>query len=278
MSPRREIAGAGGIRVLAMVGEIVRCLRFYSRIPVPALTWESDPHGPPDFRTMPRVVPVAGALIGCFGGAAVLAGHTLGLGAFVTAALAIAVLTLVTGAFHEDGLADTADGFGGGTTPERRLEIMKDSRIGSYGGAALVLAYALRIACLAELIAAAGAANAAAAGVLTAALSRTAALIVMAALPPARVTGSAYAAGQAPVASVGTAWLICAALGLVLVFTTSLRAAGVALGFVLAAAAAVVMTRLSRRLIGGQTGDVGGAIQQVAEIAAFIGLLIAAKP
>ena len=278
MSPRREITGAGGIRVRAILGDVLRCLRFYSRIPVPPIGCEADPHGAPDFRTMPRVVPVAGALIGAFGAAAVLAGHALGLGPLVTAAFAIAVLTLVTGAFHEDGLADTADGFGGGATPERRLGIMKDSRIGSYGGAALALAYVLRVSCLGELIASVAAPSAAAAVVLIGALSRTAALIVMALLPPARMTGSAYAAGQAPVASVGTAWLVCAALGLLLVFTTSLRAAGVALGFVLAAAAALFMTRLSRRLIAGQTGDVGGATQQVAEIAAFLGLLIAAKP
>src|SRR3954463_5342045 len=125
MSPRRELTSAGGIWVRAVFGEVARSLRFSSRIPVPTMNWETDPHGPPDFRTMPRVVPIAGALIGALGAAAILGGHALGLGAFVNAALATAVLTLVTGAFHEDGLADTADGFGGGATPERRLEIMK---------------------------------------------------------------------------------------------------------------------------------------------------------
>jgi adenosylcobinamide-GDP ribazoletransferase len=135
-----------------LVAELLRCLRFYSRLPVPVLASEIDPYGPPDFATMPRAVPLAGAVIGAVGAIVLATGHALGLGAWLCAALAVASLTLATGAFHEDGLADTADGFGGGSTPERRLEIMKDSRIGSYGAAALILAYLLRVGCLAELI------------------------------------------------------------------------------------------------------------------------------
>src|SRR3954471_4031974 len=133
--PERADAAAA---LRALYADLLRCLRFYSRLPVPAPAWEPDPYGPPDFATMPRMLPVAGAIIGAVGAAVLVGAQMLGLGAFVTAALAVASLTLVTGAFHEDGLADTADGFGGGSTPERRLEIMKDSRIGSYWRAALV--------------------------------------------------------------------------------------------------------------------------------------------
>lgn len=227
---------------------------------------------------MPRAVPIAGAIIGCIGGATVLVSDLLGFGAVVASVICLATLTLVTGAFHEDGLADTADGFGGGSTPERRLEIMKDSRIGSYGGAALILAYALRIACLAELIARIGALSGAGVVVFTASLSRTAALIVMARLPPARMIGSSYAAGQPPARAVLIAFATCAVLAIVIGVAAPLPGLGVAYGFVFAVGIALLMTRLSARLIGGQTGDVGGATQQLAEIAALLGLLIGAEP
>jgi adenosylcobinamide-GDP ribazoletransferase len=278
--PEERPARADGERalVLGLLADLLKCLRFYSRLPVPVPAWERDPHGPPDFSTMPRAVPVAGAIIGLCGAAVLGLSHLLSLGALVTAALAIASLTLVTGAFHEDGLADAADGLGGGSTPERRLEIMKDSRIGSYGGAALVLAYALRIAALAELIARLGPSGAGAAVVLAAALSRTAGLLLMTLLPPARMAGSSYAVGRPDGGVVAVAWAICAALGLAAALVSSLPFLGVVLAFLLAAGIALAMTKLSARLIGGHTGDIGGAVQQLAEVAATLGLLIAARP
>ncbi|HZY24150.1 MAG TPA: adenosylcobinamide-GDP ribazoletransferase, partial [Beijerinckiaceae bacterium] len=157
-------------------------------------------------------------------------------------------------------------------------EIMKDSRIGSYGGAALVLAYVLRVACLAELLARLGTPGAAAAVVLVAALSRSAGLLLMTLLPPARMTGSSYAVGQPEPGAVALAFGVCAAFGLAAGLGSPLPFAGIILGFLLAGGVALAMTRLSKRLIGGQSGDVGGAIQQLAEIAAYLGLLIAARP
>ena len=281
MSPNRfaeqTVRGlaAGGKELL---GEFLRCLRFYSRLPVPVLVSETAPHGPPDFATMPRLVPIAGAIIGFVGVLTLVLGHALGFGAWLSALLSIAALTLATGALHEDGLADTADGFGGGATPERRLEIMKDSRIGSYGAAALILAYLLRIACLAELLGRLGLCGAAAALVLAAALSRTAGLVLATLLPPARMTGSSHAAGRPAPPAVIAAWSICGGLGLIAGIATPLPWLGILLAFLLAGIVAVGMTRLSARLIGGQTGDVGGAVQQLAEIAAYLGLLIAARP
>jgi adenosylcobinamide-GDP ribazoletransferase len=266
---------AGGKELL---GELLRCLRFYSRLPVPVLASELDPYGQPSFATMPRVVPLAGAVIGVAGALVLLAAHGLGFGTWLCALLAVAMLTLATGAFHEDGLADTADGFGGGATPERRLEIMKDSRIGTYGAAALILVYLLRIVCVAELLARLGPLGAMAALVLVGALSRTAALVLMTLLPPARTTGASYAAGQPEPAVVIVAWLICGVLGLAAGIASPLPWLGILLAFLFAAALALVATRLSARLIGGQTGDVGGAIQQLAEVAAYLGLLIAAGP
>src|SRR5919107_3544644 len=157
--------------------DLARAVRFYSRLPVPRLTFEGDPHALPDFRTMTRALPVAGLVIGIVPALVLGVALALRLGPWLSAALSVAAMTLVTGAFHEDGLADTADGFGGGATPERRLAIMKDSLIGSFGGSALVLAFTLRIAALATLAERVPAGSAAAAVLIAAVLSRTAGLL-----------------------------------------------------------------------------------------------------
>src|SRR5437868_4014872 len=89
-------------------------------------------------------LPLAGALVGLLGAIAYWLAHAVGLPPLPAGALALATTLVATGCLHEDGLADTADGFGGGTTRERKLEIMRDSRIGSYGGCALMLSLLLR--------------------------------------------------------------------------------------------------------------------------------------
>ena len=100
MPQRRFAAWPGGKELVA---ELLRCLRFYSRLPVPVLASEIDPYGPPDFATMPRAVPLAGAVIGAVGAIVLATGHALGLGAWLCAALAVASLTLATGAFTRMG-------------------------------------------------------------------------------------------------------------------------------------------------------------------------------
>jgi adenosylcobinamide-GDP ribazoletransferase len=93
-----------------------------------------------------------GALVGACGALAYWGAAAVGLPPFVAGVLAVAATLLVTGALHEDGLADTADGFGAGVTRERKLEIMRDSRIGTYGVAALVLSILLRAGAVASLV------------------------------------------------------------------------------------------------------------------------------
>ncbi|KQP34274.1 cobalamin biosynthesis protein CobS [Methylobacterium sp. Leaf469] len=247
------------------------CLRFYSRLPVPALPGEGDPHAAPDFTRVPRMLPLAGLVLALPGGLVLLAAWGLGLGPFLAATLAVATGVLITGALHEDGLADVADGFGGGTTRERRLEIMRDSRIGAYGGVALVLALALRIGALATLLDRTGS-GAALALVLAAALSRTAALAPMVLLVPARRDGAAASVGRPgrpAVAVAGALALTLALLGGLL----GLPVGGVLLMLLLSGLGALAVTALARRRIGGQTGDVIGACQQMAEIAALLGLV-----
>lgn len=260
----------------AAAADLLGCLRFYSRIPVPVLPWEGDPHRVPDFRTMPRMLPLAGAVIGSVGALAMTGALGLGLGPLVSAAVAVTVLALATGAFHEDGLADSADGLGGGHTPARRLEIMRDSRVGAFGACALAASFTLRVACLATLAERTTPGAAAAALVLGAATSRTAALLLFLLVPPARQEGSSYAVGQPTARTVSTAFALAGAMALL--STPLLPAGGMALGIGLSVLAAWGMARVSLRLVGGHTGDVAGAIQQIAEVAWIIALLIALRP
>jgi adenosylcobinamide-GDP ribazoletransferase len=123
---------------------VARCVRFYSRLPMPAIPGEADPHAIPDFRIEPVGLPVAAMIIALPAVLVTALAFAVRLDPVLVAALAITALVITTGAFHEDGLGDSADGLFGGHDPERRLEIMKDSRIGTFAGCALVLSLLLR--------------------------------------------------------------------------------------------------------------------------------------
>ena len=201
--------------------------------------------------------PVAGLAVGGIGAAAMAAALALGVAPGPAAALAVAAQVVVTGALHEDGLADVADGFWGGRDRVRRLAIMRDSRIGTYGAVALVLSLLARWSLLAGTspwaLVAAGVA------------SRAAMVPVMQALPHARSDGLSHAAGRPTAWGTGVA-LALAALALGPFGLPGLAAAG------LAAGTAWGLARLARAKIGGQTGDVCGAVQQGAEIAVLAAL------
>ena len=161
-------------------------LQFFTRIPVTGRLAAWVGYSPAMLHASSAHFPGVGWVVG--GVAALVMAGALAwlpagpLGALVAAVLATIATVWITGAFHEDGLADTADGLGGGLTRERALEIMKDSRIGSYGTVALLLALVLKVALLA-LIAQRGAWPAAAALLAAHALSRLAPLVVMRSLP-----------------------------------------------------------------------------------------------
>ena len=175
----------------------------------------------------------------------------------------------MTGCLHEDGLADTADGFGG-VGRERKLEIMRDSRLGTYGACALLMSLLLRWSALASI---ADARAVALALVAAHAAARAPLPAFMALVPPARSDGLAAAAGPPPHGAVAAAGLLGAlALGLCL----GPMAAVVAL--VLLAAAAVVVARVSVKAIGGHTGDVLGALEQVNEILVLLVAATFARP
>jgi adenosylcobinamide-GDP ribazoletransferase len=204
--------------------------------------------------------PLAGAVIGALIGAAHAGGLALGLAPLTAAVAAIALGLILTGALHEDGLADCADGFGGGYTPARRLEIMKDSRLGTFGGAALTLALVAK----ASLLSGFSGPGAIAALAIAGAVSRAFTAAGLAWVPPARAGGLSARAGAPGLLTV------VAAIALALVLATTLGGAPSALRALAAAGlAALIVHRIALRLIGGQTGDVLGAAQVLGEIAAL---------
>jgi adenosylcobinamide-GDP ribazoletransferase len=210
--------------------------------------------------------PVVGAAIGAIGGAVYWIVHSLSCPPALAAICALIAMILSTGALHEDGLADFADGLAG-DTKERSLSIMRDHQIGTYGVIALVLSLAMRATAV-TLIAAPDAVMAALIG--AGATSRLAAVLIMAMLPPARKDGLS--------ASVGSPTAGLAGIALLLTFTISwlVLSFGVALLLILSAiVSAVVIGRVALVRLGGQTGDVLGASTQICECLALFVLVIA---
>ncbi len=250
------------------VGDDIRaCLRFYSRLPVAT---GRDGHGMPDFSRVSWATPIAGAIIGAIGAAALLTAAALGLPAFVSATGAVGALILATGGLHEDGLADLADGFGGGATREEKLAIMRDSRLGSYGVLALCVATLLRVGAVAALVER-GILLAVFCVIVAAAVSRAVGLIPLALLRPARADGAGSSAATPSAPALRVALCLGSAIALAPVFGGAALSQTV-VAVMAAFAGAIVVTRLAERQVGGYTGDVLGAVQQIAEISALVAL------
>lgn len=277
MSDRLKEAGSLSLPAWQeILTDTARALRFYSRLPIPVLRWEADPHGPPDGGRIARVLPFAGLVLGLLPALVMAASLWLGLGEWISAILSVATATVTTGAFHEDGLADTADSFGG-ATPERRLAIMRDSLIGSFGSSALVLGFSLRIAALATLALRAEVSAVIGAILIVAGVSRVAGLIPLVFLPPARPDGAAKAVGRPEREAFWMSAALAGILTLVIGLGAGLPPSGLALMLLFAGLSGIALARLAARHVQGGTGDIAGAAQQVAEIAALIALLIALR-
>lgn len=188
-----------------------------------------------------------------------------GLPPMVAAGVALLIGLLATGALHEDGLADTADGMGAWDKAQR-LEIMRDSSIGSFGTLALIFAFGLRWTALASLFAAGWVLGPL---LIAASASRAAMGAVMTALPPAREEGLGHDAGR-PDGTIAVAGLAIAALVALL-----LGKGAFAPVLIAAAAAATGVAMLAKSRLGGQTGDILGATQLCCEIAVLLALLTA---
>lgn len=247
MTPIRDIA-------LGLPGDLVSAFALLTRLPLPnhrgtgaASAW---------------AWPLVGAVLGAFGAALASAALWLGVTPGVAAALVLALGAILTGGLHEDGLSDTADGLYGGWTRERRLEIMKDSRVGSYGVLALVLVTLARWSALTALLVFGGATHGFwAALVATGALSRAPMAVMMSLLPNARGEGLSHATGRPSQATAFVAVGLAMVIATVLTGWAALPMLGAALGM------GVLLSVAALRRIGGQTGDVLGASQQLAETA-----------
>jgi adenosylcobinamide-GDP ribazoletransferase len=243
--------------------ELVAAVTLLTRLPVHRLSLGTAPDSA---GSAVWAYPLVGAGVGAIGAAAYWLTSALHCPPALAALWATAVMILVTGALHEDGLADFADGLGGGSS-EQSLAIMRDHRIGSYGVIALILSLAIRITAIAVIAETAAVATA---FVAAGAVSRSSAVLVMSALPPARPDGLSASVGRpsraVAAAALGVAVVIC---WLLLPFGTAVIA------IVIAIAAAIPVGAIASARLGGQTGDVLGAAIVLAECLTLTALAIA---
>lgn len=207
--------------------------------------------------------PLAGVAVAVIAASVAWVALALGVPPLAAAGIALAVQIAATGAMHEDGLGDSLDGLWGGMTAARRLVIMKDSQIGSYGVLGLVLALGLRWSALATLMATP---YWAAALIAVAALSRAGMVALAAALPFARPGGLSASVGRPAKATVLLAAALAMVLALILCGWAALGAA------LVSAATLIIWGAIAKARIGGQTGDILGAGQQLAEVAGLLTL------
>lgn len=236
--------------------QILTCVMFYTRLPVSPFL-----KGKHDFESCQWAAPVAGLVVGLSGGLAFALGTYAGLAVSVAAAICLSATIAISGALHEDGVADTADGFGGGKSIEQKLQIMRDSRIGAYGSLALILSVLVRwsaITALAEPIAVLAA--------LASAHTASRALIpaFMTQVPNVRSDGLSASVGATSTAQAIAAIVIGAVVllfsGLTFVLTS----------VVLLSIWFISLKTLCIRQIGGRTGDTIGAFQQGNEVLILI--------
>ena len=252
---RRAASGAAR----AWWSDLRAALRFLTRLPVKPTPAEGADQ--PLGRAV-RAFPIVGGLVGLLAGAVYAIASGLGLPDIVAAVLAAGALALATGALHEDGLADMADGFGGGSRAEK-LAIMRDSRIGVYGVIALVVVLAAKVGAIADIE---RADLVVAAMVSAAAASRAAMPALMLWMEPARSDGLASTAGRPPASQVWTG------LGIALVLAVGLLAWSGLVAFLVAGLGAAFVAWLATRQVGGHTGDVLGGAQQIAEVLFLLAL------
>ena len=239
---------------------------FLTRLPVGPATVTEDSGEAGYLARSTGMFPVVGAGIGLAAGLALLTADGLGLHPLAAALIGLAVAAALTGALHEDGLADFCDGLGGGRSSADRLRIMRDSRIGTFGALAVVFSVGVRAAVVAGM-SSPGAAVAAL--VAAGALSRATLPAILHWLPPAREDGMAAEAGRPDLLRVVVGCVIALIVGLLVVDDRTVAAALLAVG-----GAATGVALLARSRLGGHTGDVLGASQQAAEMAALAAVAV----
>lgn len=242
--------------------DIWAAFSLLTRIPIPVDHDEAGARGAIATWAYPVVGAALGAVAAFIGATAAAFGAPAG----IVAALALATLVVLTGAMHEDGLSDCADGLGGGLDKAKRLEIMKDSRIGAFGATALGIALIARWSGIEALV---DNGTLFRALIAVGAISRVPMVVAMFLMPNAKDDGLAAGVGLPPHTSVVAA--------LVIGFVICMIATGWSGIFVFfwALVAATPLLVFARRLIGGVTGDILGGTQQLAEIAALAAVVAA---
>lgn len=258
-------------------------LQFLSRLPLASPTGDALP----DFKRSAYTFPVAGFIIAMPSSFVLVMGQATGLPVSVLAVLAVALMMILTGALHEDGLADTADGFWGGHTKQRKLDIMRDSSIGTYGVLALIVSFVLRVSMIMWLFQGLGALATGTIMIAAASLSRGAMLMPWYRLPAARQSnpqddepgeeGSKPASGLSvrygsPDARTITTALI-ATLPALFLLIESVGWLNTGIALVVFGGCIVMVMRTSMRHVGGHTGDTLGATQQISELGLLLGLV-----
>ncbi|MBF0130820.1 MAG: adenosylcobinamide-GDP ribazoletransferase [Alphaproteobacteria bacterium] len=239
---------------------------FLTRLPLPALPRVADG----GLTRAMRLFPLIGLLIGLVGGGVYAGAVWLGLPPSLAALVSVAATAGLTGGLHEDGLADTADGFGAPVGRVRKMEIMRDSRIGAFGVLALVFSVGLRAGAIAALADPHAVLPALA---VAGALSRAAMPLTMRLCDPARRDGLGASAGHADDESafISTVIAVGSAIALALIaFRPAPAVSSVALTF----AAVAAVTAMARVQIGGYTGDVLGAVGQAVEAVVLLTLVV----
>ncbi|MBO6636735.1 MAG: adenosylcobinamide-GDP ribazoletransferase [Roseitalea sp.] len=250
---------------------VMRALAFLTRLPVPARFFDRSGHAVSDDAGS---FALTGALIAIPGTLVLVLAIIVGAPPPVTATIVVIATVILTGALHEDGLADMADGFGGGANKERRLEIMRDSAIGTYGVLAVAGSMLLQVTALAALCDA-GALQGSGALIAAHAASRAAMVWHWSNLPPARADGVAARSGQPTGQAVNVAFVTSAAI-LTIVAIISLGVVTTIVALLVTMAATMGVSWLARRMIDGHTGDTIGATEQIARAMMLAGLAMAA--
>jgi adenosylcobinamide-GDP ribazoletransferase len=248
-------------RLRQLPDDLVAALSFFSRLPV------GPPLRPFDLRESAGAWPLAGLLLAVAPAASVVLNSWLAIPPLVSALLALALFIGLTGAMHEDGLADTFDGLAHRRSVFERLAIMRDSHIGVFGALGLILSIGVRAAALGALAVRPSDAVWALLGV--AVVSRSLALWHWSVLPPARHDGMAWRAGQPDTAALQVGLLAGLVAAIVLIFVFGWAAL---LGLLLAGVTVGFFSALTNRRLKGHTGDTIGAMQQIAETMLFAGI------
>jgi adenosylcobinamide-GDP ribazoletransferase len=255
----RQLSVNGGMNQIInqWLDDLVNAMAFLTPLPTPRRAEAAAPDLARAYRAFPLIGAVIGAVIGC----ADLLLLRVGLPVIPAAALALGAGILLTGALHEDGLADVADGFGGGGDKAQKLEIMRDSRLGTFGALLLLVMFVAKTGALAVLPR-----GDVILGLMAVhALARAPIAVIAASMSYARDQGLAVTVGRPDAKTAFAACVVAAVIVLIcLPFGEAVRA------MLIAAAAAFCLAILAQRQIGGQTGDVLGAAEQVGEVALLV--------